>query len=827
MSSGKRRNRDRADSSERDSLYVLNPDGTRRLFLRGMITHDLIQRGLGFDQAYAVARAVRGHFSDRQEVTSSELRDRVARELERATGGRLTPAEKKPAPPGHGIRVSHGGDIAPFSRGLLARSVQAAGLDLDRAYQMVIALEGDLRTHKVDLIPSTEIARQIGDLLEEHEGGETARNYRLIRRIHRLPRPLVVYIGGASGTGKSTFALELAPLLRIYRVNASDTIRQVMRMVFTRSILPALHSSSFEVVEPYDFATQGDHFGSPRDPEFAKGLAATFEEQATRVCVGIRAVVERAIVENMNILVEGTHLHPARVPFADLEGAAYQVPLVLATLDEEVHRTRFLTRSRFGIRRAERYLENFSSIRFIHDHILQQAEAYDWPLLDTSDSDSAVGRGLRIVTSVLEQRLPKVGKSAIHDHESPTVPVLLIIIDGLADRAVRALGGRTPLQAAHTPALDRLAAEGQTGLADPVAPGVVPDTASGSLALFGQSPLALKRGPVEALGAGLQLSPGDIALRGNFATLDQDGRVLDRRAGRIRDDAPELAEAIDRLHLPGGVADDVEVRVKSGTEHRLAIVLRGSDLSSKIQGSDPGERATSSPPLTPRPLDPDDERAVHTARVLALFEQEARRVLAEHPINRARLKTGDPQANSILTRGAGRIHTLIPLEDAGLPLRISCISGDRTVLGLAHLLGADTTSLDGMTGNLDTDVKLKLATAKQALKSHELVIVHIKGADIAAHDRRPDLKAGFLEKIDRELMDFLKSHPDPIRIAVASDHATLSESGQHAADPLPVLIWGKGIEADSVKVYDEHSAGAGQLQRFPLQMLLGRLFQLS
>ena len=349
-----------ADADDREPLYVVNPGGTRRRFLRGMITHDLIQKGLGFDQAYAVARAVRGHFSDRQEVTSSELRDRLALELERATGGRLTPPARKPTPPGHGIRVSHGGSIVPFSRGLLARSVHAAGLDLDKAYQMVIALEGDLRANKVGMVPSTEIARQIGDLLEEHEGLETARNYRLIRRIHRLPRPLVVYIGGASGTGKSTFALELAPLLRIYRINASDTIRQVMRMVFTPSILPALHSSSFEVVEPYDVVSSSEHVGSTRDPDFAKGLVATFEEQATRVCVGIRAVVERAIVENMNILVEGTHLHPARVPFADLEGAAYQVPLALATFDEEVHRARFLTRSRSGARRAERYIENFS-----------------------------------------------------------------------------------------------------------------------------------------------------------------------------------------------------------------------------------------------------------------------------------------------------------------------------------------------------------------------------------------------------------------------------------------------------------------------------------
>ena len=102
-----------------------------------------------------------------------------------------------------------------------------------------------------------------------------------------------------------------------------------------------------------------------------------------------------------------------------------------------------------------------------------------------------------------------------------------------------------------------------------------------------------------------------------------------------------------------------------------------------------------------------------------------------------------------------------------------------------------------------------------------------KGADIAAHDQRPDLKALFLEQLDRELARLFERHQGPLRVAVASDHATLSESGQHAADPLPVLIWGEGIDSDGVEVFDEQSSGAGRLQRFPLQMLLGRLFKLN
>ena len=692
-------------------------------------------------------------------------------------------------------------------------------------------LEGALRAEDQRLVHSGNLARRVGDLLEEFEGREAARRYRLIRRIQRLPRPLVLYIGGASGTGKSTLALELAPLLRIYRINATDTIRQVMRMVFTPSILPALHSSSFEVAGPFDPQVPEDGGRSSRDPEFEQRLGATFEEQSTRVCVGVRAVVERAIAENMSIVVEGTHLHPELIPFADLEGSVYQVPLYLVTLNEESHRARFLARARTGTRLAERYLENFTSIRYIHDQILQLAETYDRPILDTSQGNPPVAQTLRLVTGMLARGLPFLeGSDREEIRSSP--PLLLLIIDGLADRPIRALGNRTPLQAADTPTLDRLAREGQCGLADPVAPGVVPDTAAGSLALFGQSPMALKRGPVEAIGAGVWLSPGDIALRGNLATLDGKGRVVDRRAGRIRERTVELAAAIDRLPLPGGLSDEIEIRVRAGTEHRLAVVIRGEGLSSEIYGSDPGEGTGTGPSLVPRPIDPNDERSTYTANVLALFEQEAREVLRRHPVNREREDAGLLPANALLTRGAGRIHRLIPLEEAGLPLRLTCISGDRTVLGLARWLGARTVTEDRMTANLDTDLQAKFGAAEKALENSDLVILHVKGADIAAHDQRPDLKVEFLEGLDRQLAELLEGQGSnggspTFRVAVASDHATLSESGQHAADPLPVVIWGTGMEADEVEAFDETSTGAGVLQRFPLQLLLGRLFELT
>ena len=813
------------EKGRRRQLILVDSGGRRQRFLRGMITRDLVQRGLAFDDAYAIARAVRDDLSDRDEVSTSEVRDLVTRRLEKAFGGEVPERLASPPRPVSEIRVVYEGQEQPFSRGLLARSVYAAGVDLDRAYALLSDLESELAQEGVKLLEAGEIARRVGDLLERAEGTEAARRYRTVRRIGRLPRPLVLYIGGASGTGKSTVALELAPLLRIYRINATDTIRQVMRMVFTPSILPAIHSSSFEVAPLSEPGAAELGAQTPGDPELASRVIASFEEQALRVTVGIRAVVERAIAENLSIIVEGVHVHPALVPFADLEGSAFQVPLILVSLNEESHRSRFLARSRTGRRRAERYLESFPSIRAIHDHIVQEAERRDVPIVDNPTGNPPVVPTLRLITGMLEHTSPGLGLAEWQDL-GPPAPTLLLVIDGLADRPVRALGGRTPLQAATTPTLDRLAREGQCGLADPVAPGVVPDTAAGSLALLGQSPLALKRGPTEALGAGMALYPDDVALRGNFATVGEDGQVVDRRAGRIREGAKELAAAIDRLPLPGGLSREIEVLVRPATEHRLGVVLRGRGLSSAIHGSDPGEGALPGPALVPQPEDPENARAVYTANILALFEQQARRVLAKHRVNRRRRQEGLPEANAVITRGAGRIHRLLPLEEAGMPLRLTCISGDRTVLGLARWAGARTITGPEMTANLDTDLEHKFSVAQRELQRSDLVILHLKGADIAAHDQRPDLKVSFLERVDERLSELL-TWVGPLRIVVASDHATLSESGQHAADPLPVLIWGEGVEADDVETYDEQAAGGGSLHRFPLQLLLSRLYKLS
>jgi 2,3-bisphosphoglycerate-independent phosphoglycerate mutase len=785
-----------------------------------MVAHDLVLRGLPFEDAYALANALRDRLASREssEISSAELDDLLHEVLAAELAPERLATMVAPSAPASPPAVVYDGEQSqPFSRGLLARSLIAAGLDTDRAYRIAIDVQSELLRDGLEIVGNTELARRIADHVERLEGRDTAARYRTMRRIRRLPRPLVLYLGGATGTGKSSLAVELAPLLRIYQVNATDTIRQVMRMVFSPAILPGLHRSSFE--GPAEAAT-AEPTAAPGEAPPPSPVLRAFEEQAIRVCVGVRAVVERAMAENVSVVLEGVHLVPPLVPFSDLEGGAFQVMLMLSTLDEEIHRARFLRRGGISGRQASHYLEHLRPIREIQDFLLLQAEHHDIPVLDTRQWDFAVPRALRLVAGALEQAAPWIGETA---GEPAWVPTLCLFIDGIADRPVRALGNRTPLEAAFTPTLDRLAREGACGLADPLEREGVPDTAGGTLALFGQPPTALERGPVEALGVGLELQPSDIALRANFATLDDDGRVVDRRAGRIRDGARELAAALDGMVVEDAEGRPVEVLVRAATEHRLAVVLRGEALSSAIHGSDPGEGSHLAVPLVPRARDAGDPAARGTAEALGRFESAAREVLSQHPVNRERQERGLPVANALLTRGAGRLHRVGVVETGGRPLQVSCISGDYTVLGVASAVGARVLSGDGITANLDTDLPLKFRLAASELREHDLVVLHLKGADIAAHDRRPDLKMEFLERIDRELEAFLDGRAGGLRIAVAADHATLSELGHHGAGPVPVLIWGEGIESDSVRSFDENAAAAGRLQRFPLRRFLERL----
>ncbi len=399
-------------------------------------------------------------------------------------------------------------------------------------------------------------------------------------------------------------------------------------------------------------------------------------------------------------------------------------------------------------------------------------------------------------------------------------PTLLILIDGVGDRPLARLQNRTPLQAANLPALDSLARLGCSGLADPVRPGITASTIQGTLGVLGYDPLEypIGRGVVEAVGCSLAMSEGDVAVRGNWAWMDEAGYVRDRRAGRIRDTS-QLVRALEKIHLPS----PYRFRIGTGTEHRLALVLSGPDLSERFTCSDPTDHDPNGYRKTPTALNRNNQAAVLTARLLDDFELQAREILLAHPLNNQRVALGLAPANAILTRGPGQYITLPPFSLNGQEARGLCIAADKTIIGLASMVRMRTLTTGKMTANLDTDLREKFSHALENLTGYDLVLLHIKGCDIASHNRDYARKRDFLEAIDRELSRFLQTWNREIRIGVTGDHSTSSEMGYHCEDPVPTLLYDPNLKPDTVEAFDEVQARSGSLNRFPLYRFLDYL----
>ena len=404
------------------------------------------------------------------------------------------------------------------------------------------------------------------------------------------------------------------------------------------------------------------------------------------------------------------------------------------------------------------------------------------------------------------------------------IPRLLLIIDGMGDRPIFELGEKTPLESANLKVFDKLAQEGKCGVAHPVKPGVVASTVSGTLAILGYDPLkySIARGVVEAYGTGIKIIPGDVAFRGNWATIDEKGEINDRRAGRIRKGTKELSSSLSGINI-----EDISVLVAAGTEHRLAIVLRGNDLGDRLNGSDPGDYfQTGIRPIVPHAFEKNDKKSSRTAKLLNLFELKAKKILANHPVNLDRNSKNLFLANSILTREPGKVNFFPKIKrPSGLGISGICISGDDTISGIARLVGFDVCKTPSFTANLDTDLKKKFELAKYNLEKYGIVVLHIKGCDIAAHNREPKKKKKFLEKIDFEMGRFLNSWNKKLRIAITADHATCSKKGVHIDDPVPVLLHGWGITPDSVNGFDEKQAQLGKLKFLRLHRMWKYFFE--
>ncbi len=396
----------------------------------------------------------------------------------------------------------------------------------------------------------------------------------------------------------------------------------------------------------------------------------------------------------------------------------------------------------------------------------------------------------------------------------------IVILDGLGDLPVAQLGGKTPLEAAETPVLNRLAGAGRYGLVDPIGPGIVPNTHSGCGVLFGVLPddvACLKRGPVEASGAGRVLQPGEIALRTNFATLEATGdglRIDDRRAGRIDTDTEALASELRSVDLGDGVIAELHPT----DQHRCVLVLSGLGLNPAISDTDPGDGGMPGFLQYSRPL---NDSAQKTAEKLNLFIDIAHKVLVSHPVNSKRVLEGKLPATGILTRGAGEGFGLKNIvQEQGLKAVV--VAGCNTVIGLARTVGFGIRSDPRFTAAANTDLQAKMDAVVAAFGDHDLAYLHIKAPDLFAHDHQPDNKRRFLECVD-EALERLEQAGS--MIAIAADHSTDSNSGAHTADPIPALIYNPADKRTAKAPVDfgESLCAGGNMQRQSSHELLVRV----
>jgi 2,3-bisphosphoglycerate-independent phosphoglycerate mutase len=388
---------------------------------------------------------------------------------------------------------------------------------------------------------------------------------------------------------------------------------------------------------------------------------------------------------------------------------------------------------------------------------------------------------------------------------------ILIIGDGMADRPLKELEGKTPLEATEKPFLDELAKSGICGIIDPISPGFPPGSDVATLALLGYDALKVYtgRGALEAVGSGIEVLPTDIAFRCNFATVDKDLVVVDRRAGRIAtEDAARLTEDIQKA-----VSEEefeADVLFKNTVEHRAILRLRGPELSNMVSSSDPayvGRRVQKIMPLD------DTLQAARTAKIANKLMTFFHEILKNHEVNEKRKEKGLLPANIVLFRSAGKLPDLTPLT-LKYGIRPAVICALPLIRGVCKLAGMKPILVEGATGTYATNVMAKAKAAVKALESYDFVLVHVKGTDLASHDGKVSKKMEMIVKIDG-LVSYILENTDPEEtyIAVTADHTTSIATGEHEGDPVPIVLRGPYVRTDDVAEFGERACAKGGLGR--------------
>ena len=280
----------------------------------------------------------------------------------------------------------------PYSRGLMARALMAVGVPADRAYALARRAGDDLAADATTVLDLDHLAVLAGEILGEEEGRAAMHRLRRYQELRELDVPIVILVGGATGTGKSTVATEIAYRLGITRVTSTDFVRQTMRAFFSDEFMPAIHYSSFEA---------GDAFPDADDP-----LVTGFLEQSRDVLVGVVASIERALQEGWSMVLEGVHLVPGMLP-AQLPDALV-VPCILSIEDETAHAQHFFARDAGSQRPTAKYLDRFAEIRRLQDYLVERAEREGVPVIENESADEATAAVAELVLSAAERMRERV-----------------------------------------------------------------------------------------------------------------------------------------------------------------------------------------------------------------------------------------------------------------------------------------------------------------------------------------------------------------------------------------------------------------------------------
>jgi 2,3-bisphosphoglycerate-independent phosphoglycerate mutase len=369
---------------------------------------------------------------------------------------------------------------------------------------------------------------------------------------------------------------------------------------------------------------------------------------------------------------------------------------------------------------------------------------------------------------------------------SAPTKIVMLVMDGLGGLPLQA-GGKTELETARTPNMDRLAREGLCGLSTPIAAGITPGSGPAHLALFGYDPLKYEigRGVLEALGIGFDLGPEDVAARGNFCTVNEQGLITDRRAGRIPTaKCIELVQMLRPIKLPG-----VEVFVEPVEDYRFALILRGPGLAGGLTETDPQQ--TGKAPLPVKALAPEAQR---TADLLNQWIAEAAKVLAKQR-----------PANMVTLRGIAKNPGLPAMGDV-YGLRCAAIATYPMYRGVAKLVGM--TVLDA-----GATVEDEIAALQRHWAEFDFFYVHIKKTDSAGEDGDFDRKVSIIEHVDELVPQIMALKPDVV--VVTGDHSTPALLKSHSWHPVPALIWSPVCRADLTQSFGESECSRGALGTFP------------